>query len=195
MAYINELSLLPHNNTFIPDDRIHRGNAINDFQKELFNTYGNFLDWQFKSSLKSKYGHTLFVKEGSIKYEGASASSPGNAFILAADTILQYNLTNNFPKKDLSIKIKVNTQSSRVDIRLGGFVITINAEEVVSGTRQGRINYALTYKDNTYTLLPALNGFTQFVDNFIQNTENEYQFVIDNDNEEIAVLINGVVLA
>jgi hypothetical protein len=45
--------------------------------------------------------------------------------------MLQYNLTNNFPKKNLSIKIKVNTQSSRVDIILGGFVITINAEEVV----------------------------------------------------------------
>ena len=69
MSSINELSLLPNNNAFIPNDRIHRGNTINDFKNTLFNTDGNFLDWQFKSSLKSKYGHTLFVKEGSIKYE------------------------------------------------------------------------------------------------------------------------------
>jgi hypothetical protein len=188
MSSINELDLLEHNNIFIPNDRIHRGNAINDFKNTLHNTDGTFLDWQFKSSLKSKYGHTLFVKQGSIKYED-------NAFILAPDTILQYNLTNNFPKKNLSIKIKVNTQNSRANIILGGFVVSINASEAISGTRQGRINYALSYEDETYTLFPALNGFTQFVDNFVQNTENEYQIIIDNDNEEVAVLVNGVVLA
>jgi len=188
MASINELSLLPHNNTFIPDDRIHRGNAINDFKNTLFNTDGNFLDWQFKSSLKSKYGHTLFVKEGSIKYEG-------NAFVLEPNTILQYNLTNNFPKKNLSIKIKVDTQSSKVDINLGGFIVSINSFIDTAGSRKGRIDYFIIYEDNTFTLFPQINGFTQLVDGFVQNTENEYQFVIDNDNEEIAVLVNGVVLS
>jgi hypothetical protein len=177
---INELSLLPHNNTFIPNDRKHRGTSINNFQNTLFNTDGKFLDWQFKSSLKSKYGHTLFVKEGSIKYED-------NAFILAPDTILQYNLTNNFPKKNLSIKVKVDAKSSRADIILGGFIVSINPSITTPGTNQGVINYALSYEDDTYTLFPQISGFTQFIDGFVQNTENEYQFIIDNDNEEVAV--------
>ena len=45
MSSINELSLLPHNNTFIPNDRIHRGNAINDFKNTLHNTDGKFIEW------------------------------------------------------------------------------------------------------------------------------------------------------
>ena len=40
------------------------------------------------------------------------------------------------------------------------------------------------------TPFPQINGFTQFVDGFVQNTENEYQFIIDNDNEEFAVFIS-----
>jgi hypothetical protein len=183
---INELDLLEHNNSLIPNDRNHRGNAINDFKNKLFNKDGKFLDWQFKSSLKSKYGHTLFVKQGSIRYE--------NAFILAKDTVLQYNLTSNFPKKNLAIKLKADTKSSSISILLGGFVISINAAEVF-GTRQGRINYAISYEDETYTIFPALNGFTQFVDDFTQNAENEYQIIIDNDNENVSVLVNGVVLS
>ena len=50
-----------------------------------------------------------------------------------------------------------NTSTGTVlvsDIGLGGFLVGINAEEVVSGTRQGRIDYAIVYEDNTYTLLP-----------------------------------------
>ena len=81
MSSINELSLLEHNNSLIPNDRIHRGNAINDFKNTLHNTDGKFIDWNLNGSLKSKYGHTLFVKRGTIKYED-------NAFILAPNTIL-----------------------------------------------------------------------------------------------------------
>jgi hypothetical protein len=53
----------------------------------------------------------------------------------------------------------------------------------------------LTYEDDTLSTFPVLTGFTQFIDDFVQNTDNEYEFVIDNVNEEVAVLVNGVVLA
>ena len=192
---INELSLLEHNNTFIPNDRIHRGNAINDFKNTLHNIDGKFIDWKFNSSLQSKYGHTLFVKEGSIKDEGASASSPGNGFILAKNTILQYNLTNHFPKKNLSVKIKANTKSSQIDVNLGGFQCSINSSVITPGSRQGIINYSLTYEDDSVSTFPQLLGFTHFIDSFIQNSENEYQFFIDNDNEQISILINNAVIA
>jgi hypothetical protein len=188
MSSINELSLLPQNNMFIPNDRIHRGNAINDFKKTLHNTDGKFLDWKFNSSLRSKYGHTLLVKQGTIKYEG-------NGFILAKNTILQYNYTNNFPKKNLSVKIKANTKSSQINVNLGGFQFTINSSVITPSSRQGIINYSLTYEDDTLSTFPVLTGFTQFIDGFVQNTENDYQFIIDNDNEEVAALVNGVVLA
>jgi hypothetical protein len=83
MSAISELSLLPHNNLCIPNDRIHRGNSINDFKNTLHNTDGKFLDWKFNSSLQSKYGHTLFTKQGTISYED-------NGFILAKNTF--YNI-------------------------------------------------------------------------------------------------------
>ena len=188
MASINSLSLLDHNNnTFIPNDRIQRGNAVNDFKNTLFNTNGKFLDWTFDSSLRSKFGHTLFVKEGSIKYDGG--------FILSPDTILQYRLTNDFPKKNLSVKIKANTESSQIDVNLGGFQCSINPSVITPGTSQGIINYNLIYEDDSTSTFPQLRGFTQFIDSFIQNNENEYQFFIDHDNEQISVLINNVVIA
>jgi hypothetical protein len=59
MSSIDELSLLEQNNIFSPIDRIHRGNAVNDFQNTLHNTNGKFLDWNLNSSLQSKYGHSF----------------------------------------------------------------------------------------------------------------------------------------
>jgi hypothetical protein len=80
-------------------------------------------------------------------------------------------------------------------INLGGIFISINPSLITSGTRQGSINCQLVYEDNTYTIFPFIQEFTHFIDGFVQNTENEYQIIIDNDNEEFAVLVNGVVLS
>jgi antitoxin component YwqK of YwqJK toxin-antitoxin module len=89
MTSINSLTPPIVNQTFIPNDRQNQNNMINDFKNTLFNTDGEFLKWNFNGSLNSKYNHTLFVKQGSIKYE--------NGFVLAQNIMLQYNLTNNLP--------------------------------------------------------------------------------------------------
>jgi hypothetical protein len=120
MSLINSLTPVLPRTMHEPLNRM--GNMItmvNDFGKFFHNTNGEFLDWQLNGSLESKYGHSLFVKQGSIKYEDGG-------FILAPDTILQYNLTNLFPKKNLSVKIKANTKSSQIDVNLGGFQCSIN---------------------------------------------------------------------
>jgi hypothetical protein len=135
MSSINELSLPEQNNIFIPNDRNHRGTSINDFQKSLFNTNGEFLDWNLNGSLNSKYGHSLFVKQGAIKYEAATAEDGG--FILAQNTILQYNLTNRFPKKNLAIKMRLSSSSSKIDVDLGGFHLEINPVASLPNSNRG----------------------------------------------------------
>ena len=95
MSFISSIHPVAPRNMHEP---LHRRGTemtmVNDFAKILHNTNGEFIDWDFNGTLTSKYGHTLFVKRGTIKYED-------NAFILAPNTILQYNLTNHFPKKNL----------------------------------------------------------------------------------------------
>jgi hypothetical protein len=53
----------------------------------------------------------------------------------------------------------------------------------------------LTYEDNTTSIFPIILGHTNLIDRFEQNNDHEYQVFIDNDNEEMAVLVNNVVLA
>ena len=94
MSLINSLTPVLPRTMHEPLNRM--GNMItmvNDFGKFFHNTNGEFIDWKFNGSLSSKYGHTLFVKQGSIKYEA-------NGFILAKNTILLHYLTNHFPKKN-----------------------------------------------------------------------------------------------
>jgi hypothetical protein len=179
MSAINSLSIPEQHNIFTPNDRQNKNTMLSDFE-HLHNTNGNFLDWELNSSLNSNYGHSLFVKQGSIEYASGG-------FILAQDTILQYNLTNHFPKKNLAVKIKANTRNSRIDVNVGGFHCIINAFVATPDLRVGVINYSLTYEDDTITLLPQLSGFTYFIDSFEQHNDNEYQFFIDHDNKEVTV--------
>jgi hypothetical protein len=65
-------------------------------------------------TLNSKFGHSLYVNRGSIKYED-------RAFVLAENTAMQYNLTTQFPKRNIAITMRVNTLASDVTIDLGGF--------------------------------------------------------------------------
>jgi hypothetical protein len=88
MTSINELTPPIVNQIFTPNDRKNENTMLSDFE-HLHNTNGFFLDFNF-DSLNNKYGHSLFVKEGSIRYQDRS-------FILAPGTTLQYNITNRFP--------------------------------------------------------------------------------------------------
>ena len=148
MSFINALNKTEQKTMFIPNNRIHKGTSINDFKNTLFNTNGQFLNWNFES-LKSKYGQSLFIGNGSVSYEN------GGKFVLTPNTTLRYNLTKDFPKKNISIKLKVNTLVNKVSISLGGFNCVINP--LISG---GKIEYSLTYEDDSVTTFPQLLSYT-----------------------------------
>ena len=183
MTSINSLTPPIVNQMFIPNNRIHKGNSINDFKNTLFNTNGQFLNWDFES-LKSKYGQSLFIENGSVSYEN------GGKFVLTPNTTLRYNLTKDFPKKNISIKLKVNTLVNKVSISLGGFNCVINP--LISG---GKIEYSLTYEDDSITTFPQLLSYTFLLEAFSTNDENEYLFYIDNVNNEFYCAVNNVKLA
>jgi hypothetical protein len=168
---------------FIPNDRQNQNNMINDFKNTSFNSDGEFRKWNFEN-LNSKYGQNLFVKQGSVSYEN------GGKFILSSATLLQYNLTDEFPKKNISIKLKVNTLVNKVTIELGGFNCVITP--LFNG---GKINYSLTYEDDSVTTFPELVSYTFLLEDLEQNEVNEYLFYIDNDNNEFYCAVNNVRLA
>ena len=71
----------------------------------------------------------MFVKQGSIKYE--------NGFVLAQNIMLQYNLTNNLPWENLSIKLRLSTSLSQIDVNLGGFHLEINPVASLPNSNRG----------------------------------------------------------
>ena len=180
MASINELALPEINDIFIPNDIIHKGTSINDFKRKLFNTNGEFLDWDF-NSLESKYAQHLSVEQGSISYVY------GGVFVLTENTILHYRLTNDFPKQNISIKLNVTTLENDVSIELGdGFQCNISPS--VNG---GLITYQIQYEDSTITTFPDLSSYTFLLETFNKNEDNEYLFYIDNENDEFYMSVNG----
>ena len=185
MSLVNSIAPVLPRTMHEPLNRLgNKLTMVNDFGRILHNSNGEFLTWDF-TSLTTRFGqHTLFVEEGgSIKYESGG-------FTLAENTALRYNLTPQFPKKNIAIKMKINTQVNDVTIDLAGFHCRI--QPLING---GKIEYKLTYEDDTFTLFPQLLGYANLIENFSANDQIEYLFYIDIDNNELFCAINGVMLA
>jgi hypothetical protein len=66
---------------------------------------------------------------------------------------------------------------NKVTTELGGFNCVISPS--LNG---GKIEYSLTYEDDSVTTVPQLLSYTFLLEDFKQNEENEYLFYIDNEN-------------